>query len=268
MSIEYDFNAECSVNVTALSSSSFDYSSRSLLVFHLIIDHSFDGRAVSSILQYITENRETWKELEFIIIDAAIYQDPYSTEINNQIEFLYSQYHIYISGIALLDCKLQLCLGHSIVKNQYEENKYFYPLMQSNYEPSVSYSSSIHLETFEQFTVTTPFRFATKVTLQNACTENPRSCSYVPGFLSKLFINQPHYYLRYLDLSNNMISTKEVFRLLNALKNYPRLSTLILDNNCVEDSFFTSFRVFIQDSTIFPSLRRISLLSILLVMLI
>lgn len=130
--------------------------------------------------------------------------------------------------------------------------------MKSNNQTTVVSTQSIHLETFEQFMLTTPFRFATKVVLQNACTLNPVECAYVPQFLSTLFTEQPHYYLRYLDLSNNQISTKEVFRLLIALKNYPRLSTLILDNNCVEDAFFTSFRVFIQDSTIFPSLRRIS----------
>lgn len=236
--------------------------------FISFVDHSFDGRTVSSILQYITENKEYWQELEFIMIDAVIYQDPYSTEITNQIEYLYTQFHVFVSGITLLDCTLQLLISYSIVKDHYEENEYFYPLMKSNYEPSITYTSRIHLETFEQFAITTPFRFATKVTLQNACTDNPKSCAYVSGYLSKLFIEQPHYYLRYLDLSNNMISTKEVFRLLNALKNYPRLSTLILDNNCVEDSFYTSFRVFIQDSTIFPSLRRISLLRISLVMIV
>ena len=140
--------------------------------------------------------------------------------------------------------------------------------MKTNKKKNVFYTQSIHAETMEQFILSTPFRFASKITLQNACTDNPTDCSYIPQSLSSLFNEQPHYYLRYLDLTNNQITTKEFFRLLIALKNYPRLSTIILDNNCVDDSLYTSFRVFIQDSTIFPSLRRISLLSNFLILMI
>ena len=51
----------------------------------------------------------------------------------------------------------------------------------------------------------------------------------------------------------------EAFRLLIAVKNYPRLASITLDGNAIGDDFLESFRVFIQDSTIFPALRRISL---------
>ena len=66
------------------------------------------------------------------------------------------------------------------------------------------------------------------------------------------------------------ITTEGVFRILLAVKNYPRLSSLsfdrmdcsfvIMKGNLIDDSFYQPFKVFIQDSLIFPSLRRISLL--------
>lgn len=78
--------------------------------------------------------------------------------------------------------------------------------------------------------------------------------------LATVFENHPHYYLRSLALAGNGISTKEAFRLLIAVKNYPRLASITLDGNEIGDDFLESFTVFIQDSTIFPALRRISLM--------
>ena len=133
--------------------------------------------------------------------------------------------------------------------------------MKKMFETNIAYHQHIHPEIFEQFLLTSPFVVASKIILQNACTTNSIECSYVPRILSTLFSEQPHYYLRVLDLSGNQITTKEVFQLLIALKNYPKISSIILDSNNVDDSFYSSFRYFIQDSIIFPSLRRISLLS-------
>lgn len=105
-----------------------------------------------------------------------------------------------------------------------------------------------------------PFLFASRMQLQHTCTPSAfGDCGFVSQALATLFEEHPHYYLRSLDLTDNGISTKEAFRLLIAVKNYPRLASITLDGNTIGDDFLESFRVFIQDSTIFPALRRISL---------
>ena len=126
--------------------------------------------------------------------------------------------------------------------------------------PVMSEIGRILPETYELMLQNSPFLFASRVTLQNTCVEDRwNECSFVTELLGTLFEDHPHYYLRSLDLARNSISTQGVFRLLIALKNYPRLASISLDENRIGDDFLESFRVFIQDTTIFPALRRISL---------
>lgn len=133
--------------------------------------------------------------------------------------------------------------------------------MKAVTQTSLVYSGPIHLDVYEQFLEASPILYANKVVLQNTCTEDPISCAYVPQLLSSLFIDQPHYNLRHLDLSYNQISNKEMLRLFISMKNYPRVTTLIMDGNNVDDSFYDSFRIFIQDTTLLSAVRRISFLS-------
>ena len=68
-------------------------------------------------------------------------------------------------------------------------------------------------ETMEKIVAISPFRFAAKITLQNACalleiwiirvgTESPRECAYFSMDLALLFDRYPHYFLRTLDLTS------------------------------------------------------------------
>ena len=98
--------------------------------------------------------------------------------------------------------------------------------------PVLSEIGPILPETYELMLQNSPFLFASRVTLQNTCVEERwNECSFVTELLGTLFEEHPHYYLRSLDLARNSISTQGVFHLLIALKNYPRLASISLDED-------------------------------------